>query len=258
MVNSSVSTLWKAYGWVHKILGSNSFQTNTELFVASLWPVFFFIEGASSVLKTTLRFTTLTMTRSTTSTKSIIIIFIVICMIIDHHQPRSFDVDPLLAWSLWNDHHDHQDYHDHDDNVCRRSSCLAATVTNPHRAPLCLRVAPWFLSHYHHHESWQWCQHIERFDYQEDGIDHNHWNVSAQHGHNKEMPRVFSCSCTQMTRMSIQASRESEFKIVNNISKFILIFIGIMINWPAGTCSCPPRVPSVTAGATSRTARTDS
>ena len=39
---------------------------------------------------------------------------------------------------------------------------------------------------------------------------HNHYD-SNDHGGHENACRVFNCSCTQMTRMSIRASRESEF-----------------------------------------------
>ena len=54
----------------------------------------------------------------------------------------------------------------------------------------------------------------------------------------KKMFRVSSCSCTQMRRMSIQASRESEFVIVFLHIDIISIIIFILINmvmvmmWP--------------------------
>ena len=54
----------------------------------------------------------------------------------------------------------------------------------------------------------------------------------------KKMFRVSSCSCTQMRRMSIQASRESEFVIVflhiDILSHiiFILINMVMVMMWP--------------------------
>ena len=77
----------------------------------------------------------------------------------DHHQCCTFcQQDHHIHWHYLYDHHcdplhdnHHPDHHDHvhdfDDNQhnCRRSSCLAATATNLHRAQLSPRVAPWFI-----------------------------------------------------------------------------------------------------------------
>ena len=147
MVNSSVSALWKAYGWVVK------YEVGDEFFSNAMADMVFFFLKAWAVFW---RLCWNLQHKQWPGWKTSIIIFTVICWSssllylclqdyhihchyhYDHHHDHHCDP--------YNDHHhDHldqdynQDYHD-----CRRSSCWAATATNLHRAPLSPRVAPWF------------------------------------------------------------------------------------------------------------------